>query len=207
MASVTRPRRDTRERRDAVEHTVLAAVGRLLAEGESFTSLGVQRIADAAGIPRSSFYGHFAEKTTLLLRLTESATRDLFGVAATWVEDDGSTGAELETVVLALVREQRRHAPLLRAVLEVAGYEPAVAAFWRELIDGFASRLEARLERDRRAGRTRADLDPGPTAAFLAWGTERAVAMHVEREPPAADAAFARGVAAATWAAMGRAAA
>lgn len=203
MPSVTR-RRAPRERRDAVERQVLEAVERLLAAGESFTALPVQRIADEAGIARTTFYGHLPDKPGLLMQLITSATRGLFEIAAAWVDDDTADPAAHEATVLALVREHRAHAPLLRALAEVAAYEPEVEAFWRDLIDGFADRIRRRLERDRRAGRVAADLDARVTASWIAWGTERTLAVHVATRPPREDAAFAKGVSAATLAAMRR---
>ncbi|WP_372792169.1 TetR/AcrR family transcriptional regulator, partial [Paraconexibacter sp.] len=55
----------TRSRRAAVEQQVLGAVERLLTDGESFTALPVGRIADEAGMARTTFYGHFPDKSTL----------------------------------------------------------------------------------------------------------------------------------------------
>jgi AcrR family transcriptional regulator len=37
--------------------------------GESYTELGVQRIASAAGIARSTFYLYFKDKTSPAIRL------------------------------------------------------------------------------------------------------------------------------------------
>ncbi|MEU6203817.1 helix-turn-helix domain-containing protein, partial [Micromonospora musae] len=62
MPSITRRRSGGSDRRLSVEAQILAATERLLAEGESFTELGVQRIAREAGVARSTFYMHFADK-------------------------------------------------------------------------------------------------------------------------------------------------
>lgn len=206
MPSVTRsPAAARRAGRAAVEAQVLAAVERLLAAGESFTTLGIARIAAEAGMARTTFYGHFADKPTLLVRLAAAATSDLFATATAWTEDPDRDLAGLEQTVARLLAEYRRHAPLLQALAEVAAYEPEVEAFWRRTVDAFAGVIERYLERDRAAGRAPAALDPASTAVFLAWGTERTLAMHVRAQPdPATDAALARGIAAATWAAMGR---
>ncbi|MCK9248392.1 MAG: TetR/AcrR family transcriptional regulator [Solirubrobacteraceae bacterium] len=203
MPSVTRRPAGGRDRRDAIAGRVRDAVERLLVAGESFTALPVGRIADEAGIGRSTFYGHFPDKVALLIALTESATATLFDRAARWVDEDG-TRDELDAVVLHHVTEYRAHAPLLRAVVEVAGYEPDVDGFWQERIVEFAASIRRRIERDQAAGAAHRSIDAGPAAEWIAWGTERAVSMHVATRPPAEDAAFARGVAGATWAAMGR---
>ncbi len=165
MPSVTRPARDD-SHRAIVEQQVLEAVEHLLAGGESFTSLGVQRIAAEAGMARTTFYGHFRDKASLLIRLTESATLRLFTVAADWVRDPGSTRESLEPTVAELIEEYRE-----QAARGQAGGE---------------------AERDRAS----------TTATWIAWGTERTIAMHVATYPydARADAALAAGIAAATWA-------
>ncbi|WP_372790621.1 TetR/AcrR family transcriptional regulator [Paraconexibacter sp.] len=193
----------TRSRRAAVEQQVLGAVERLLTDGESFTALPVGRIADEAGMARTTFYGHFPDKSTLLMRLTETATAELFARAAGWAGDDDGTREEHVAVVQDLIAEYRAHAPLLQALVEVAAYESEVAAFWHRRIDDVADVLRRRIGRDRRAGRSAADGDPRITASMIVWGTERSIAHHVATAPPSADAAFARGVAAATWTALG----
>lgn len=188
----------------SIEEQVLAAVERLLAGGASFTSLGVQRIAAEAGIARTTFYGHFQDKPTLLMRLTETATQELFAQATAWVEDDDSTREQHVGTVLALVREFRRHELLLRAVGELAAYDPVIGPFWFGRIETWAAHAQARLERERARGRIPAALDPATAAAWIVWGTERTVALHVARNGPGADQAFAEQIARATWASMGR---
>ncbi len=207
MGSVTRRTSSSRGRRDAVQGDVLEAVERLLAHGASFTSLGVGRIADEVGMARSTFYGHFADKATLLQELTAEATRELFASAGAWVQDDASTAAQHVEVIRTLVRGYRRHEPLLRAVTEVAGYDADVAAFWTDRLDAFALLLRERLERDRDTGRMTVPVDPAVTATFIAWGTDRVIAAHVRTQPPQADDAFAESFSVATFAAMGRGAA
>jgi len=203
MPSVTRLARDD-SHRAIVEQQVLEAVERLLGRGESFTSLGVQRIAAEAGMARTTFYGHFRDKPSLLIRLTESATLRLFTVAADWVRDPESTREDLERTLGALIEEYRKHAPLLRAVNELAAYEPAVEAYWRAAIDDFATLIAQRIMREQTARRSVLHSRAGTTATWIAWGTERTIAMHVTAHPDdtRSDAALAAGIAAATWAAV-----
>jgi AcrR family transcriptional regulator len=205
MPSVTRQSRTARdERRAAVERQVLAAVERLLNQGESFTALPIGRIAEEAGMARTTFYGHFRDKPTLLMRVTATTTRELFAGSRAWVRDDESTLAELDAMLLGVIRGYREHAALLRALTEVAAYEREVAAFWHQTMEVFASLVRERLERDQQAGRIAGDLDAATTAAFIAWGLERTFAMRLEGKPDTSDERFAAGVAAAMWAAMGR---
>jgi len=199
MSSVTR-RTPGRDRRAAAEADILAALGRLLADGASFTELGVQQIAEEAGIGRSTFYIHFRDKTDLLIRLAEQSTRELFAVAAGWTDSD-----EREVLVdtLRVVIEQRReHAPALRALEEVAHYDADVAEAWRRMVGSNVELVRKRVERDQERGLIAADVNAELTASFLTWGTERFVGQHVDAGCDARDGEVAESIARTVWLAM-----
>lgn len=179
MPSVTRSASRARDRREAAEQLVLDATTRLLEQGHGYTGLGVQAIAAEAGIARSTFYVHFADKSDLLIRLTETATEELFTGVVAWASAPTTDLGTMQETLAEVVRQQRRHHAVLGALAEVAAYDPAVAAFWRTQIGRFVTVLRERLEADREAGRLAPGLDPGITAAFAAWGVERLVAQHV----------------------------
>jgi AcrR family transcriptional regulator len=200
MSSVTRRRSPHRERRAEASARVLEATGSLLRDGERFTELGTERIASAAGVARSTFYVHFADKSELLLRLAAEATEELFEASDAWWEHSLADGpGPLGGALLELTRIYRRHAAVLDAVGEVAGYDPAVAAFWRERMDGYAASLRARLAGEQRAGAVPREVDPEATAFVLVWSVERSVAEHVRAQPPRTDAAFAAQLARVAW--------
>lgn len=191
-----------RTRRGAAEGEIFAAVERLLAQGESYTALGMQRIADEAGVARSTMYAHFADKADLLMRLTEDGTSQLFEIAEEWVltgrEDDGL--AALEATQAAVIAQQRAHAPLFSALAEVAGYDESVAEFWRGRVDRFARKLQAAIEEDQQRGLAPADLDAPVAARFVSWATERTVFAHIADPAGVSDERLARGMARAIWA-------
>ncbi len=205
MPSVTRKPSSGRLRREAVEQRVFEAVERLLAEGESFTSLGVQRIADEAQIARSTFYVHFPDKSALLMRLTESATGDIgdmFPRPEEWADGDAAGLDALTRAVARMLGHYRSHADTLAALAEVAAYDAEVAEFWRERVDRFADALRERLERDRRAGRVPRDLDCDVTARLIAWGAERVVTEHIASDDGGGDEHLSASLARTMWAAM-----
>lgn len=206
MPSVTRRAARSPEHRDGVVRQVGQAVERLLGEGNGFTTLGVQRIADEAGIARSTFYLYFPDKTALLMRVAESATEELFAAAGAWVEGGFTDRDHLERTLRDVVEQQRAHDALLAALAEVAGYDEQVAAFWRGRIGAFAARLQERLADGQAAGTISPALDPAVTAEWMAWGVERTVAQHVAARPPRDDARLAAGLAAAIWTTLGRSA-
>src|SRR5688500_17281919 len=127
MPTVTKPRSTGRRRREEVSEQVLAAVERLIADGHSYTELPVQRIAEEAGIARSTFYVHFPDKAQLLIRLAEIATRDLFQAAEGWWLGDHRYGpAGVAATMERMVAGFRAHDTVLLALVELAGYEPEV---------------------------------------------------------------------------------
>jgi AcrR family transcriptional regulator len=195
------PSTTNRTPRGAAEQQILDAVERLLAQGESYTQLGMRRIADEAGVARSTMYVYFTDKSELLMRITESATAELFTVAEEWVGSGRAGGVEaIERVQLAIIEQQRSHGALLAAVLEVAAYDPAVAEFWRSRVNSFARTLQASLEDEQRAGRVPAELDAEVVARFLTWGTERTVFEHTAEPGGISDERLAKGMAQIIWA-------
>ncbi|EHN11609.1 Transcriptional regulator TetR family [Patulibacter medicamentivorans] len=204
MASVTRKSKTGRARRGTVERLVYDAVERLLADGTPYTALGIQRIADEAGVARSSFYLHFADKTDLLIRLGESSTEELFGVAERWLaEGADATPDSLRRAVAEVIEQRRRHAGALAALDEVAAYDDGVASFWKTRIERFAALVERRLVEARDGGLLDPSVDPRTTSRWIAWGTERTVAQHVDSDPGDGDAALAETLTRAIWHAMG----
>ena len=181
----------------------MEAVEELLAEGEAFTSLGVGQIADRAGVARSSFYLHFSDKNDLLIRVAESATNPLLGIAEDWIVDTDAGFDTLRPRIREMVAENRKHAPLFAALAEVAAYDPEVAEFWRERMQGYIDLLKRRLQADKRAGLLPKDVDCAVTASYIVWGTERVVSLGVALDPTGAgDRRIADGVADSIWALM-----
>lgn len=196
MPSVTRRRATGRERREAVETRVFGAVEKLLEDGESYTALGVGRIADEAEIARSTFYVHFSDKTDLLLRLCDDATDEVFGPLQHWVRHGDGDRSQLEETMVELVEGFRRHRRALIAFNEVAAYDKAVASHWRDRVDRFASRLAERLRLEHPGD----DTDWDVSAAWMAWGVERTVAQHVATtRDPTQDRRIAVGIARSIW--------
>lgn len=196
MPSVTRPRSESRERREAIEERVLAATESLMSGGRAFTEIPVQAIAREAGIARSTFYVHFPDKTELLMRLGEHATAGLFAAAESWWTGDHAGGPEgVERTMAAMLAGFREHRAILLALAEVASYDPQVATYWDARVDGFVALVQARLEELGRGG-----PDPHATAQALTWMVERSISQHVRRDPEGeGDAALAAGLGRAIW--------
>jgi AcrR family transcriptional regulator len=203
VPSITRPRRNA-ERREEIEQNLLQAVESLLSEGWSFTELSVQRIADEAGIPRSTFYLHFPDKAQLIMRLTGRVYDEVFGETLAWYPGDHRDGPEGMTRALeGVITRFRLHFPVLRAVMEVAGYEPAVGAFYRSRILEFAAAMETRLQLARQAGQLHPAVHIPTTTQIMCWSTERSIIEHILGDPEGAgDHRLAEALARVQWLTM-----
>src|SRR4051794_10992972 len=85
MTSVTRRRSAHREvRRDETRARLLEVVERLLADGDTFTEISVERMVAEAGMARSTFYVYFTDKGDLLRSWFAEITDELRAAAAGW---------------------------------------------------------------------------------------------------------------------------
>jgi AcrR family transcriptional regulator len=198
MASITRRQSTGMNRRAAVEEKILEATERLLRNGESFTELGVQRLAAEAGIARSTFYLHFRDKSELLLRLIKPLVDPIFD----FVDEESHPSRGLDGMVKGMLFDlryyrERRH--LLAAVVEVAAYDPVVREYWDGQLQRFIDRAEGWLRAEQDAGSAPSDIDPPTAARVIVWGGFQAVANQVLTGPEEQDEVVAREIAKLEW--------
>ncbi|GAA4537190.1 TetR/AcrR family transcriptional regulator [Pseudonocardia xishanensis] len=176
MAVLDKRTRDDPRRR-ATELAFLRATEALLDEGASFADLNVSRIAERAGRTRTAFYTHFEDRRELLLALVEEAGGEGLAAITPFLAADGrDEHDELTASIQGLLATFREHASLVRAVIEAAGYDDAVAAYWDGIVGRF---VDAAREWLRAAG---LDQDEAAaTATALVWMTERTCYQQVVR--------------------------
>ncbi len=174
MATITRKQQASRaERRAAIEASLLAATGRLMAAGESFTEVSVERLAVEAGISRPTFYVYFEDKGDLLRRLGEKIFAELADPARSWWEvADRYDRDKVFAAMSGMVAAHRRHRVLIAAIVEMAAYDEGVGTRYRQLFDIGIENLAAVIKRGVDAGTVRA-VHPRETASALTWLTER----------------------------------
>jgi AcrR family transcriptional regulator len=143
----------TAERRAEVEAAILSAAEELLEEGSVFPQLKVEDIARRAGIGRTGFYFYFRDKRELLMRLAEDVAEAFWEHADRWWHGEGDGAEELREIVGPVVRLWMRHAAVLSAVVQAAGYDETVREFWRTLAGRFAEATRDRIEREQADGR------------------------------------------------------
>lgn len=166
-------------KRQAVEADVLRATEALLAGGERFADLAVERIATEAGLSRTAFYFYFSDKRELLMRLSDDVMSELYEAAEGWWGGGALAGA------LGRISELfRGHGPLIRAVIEAGAVDAQVGAFWREIIGRFVGATERHLRDEQAAGRLPAGADPASIAFALVWMTESALYESIAQDDP-----------------------
>jgi AcrR family transcriptional regulator len=182
-------------RRHATEHAFLRATESLLIEGSSFAELNVQRIAERAGRTRSAFYAHFEDRRELLLALLDEAGEEALSAIDPFLAGEGPVEREeLAASVRGLLQSFRRQGVLVRAVVEAAGYDDEIGAYWDGIVGRFAEAARHRL-RDEGLSEDEALA----TATALVWMNERICYRQVVRDETGLDDAAAVGALCDVW--------
>ncbi len=168
-----------------MQESVLRATEELLAGGTSWSDLGVERIATAAGLSRTAFYFYFRDKRDLLVHLTEDVVAQLYAEAEGWFAGDGDPVEEIPRALRQIAALYQEHGALLRVIVEVATYDEDAGAFWRAVVARFVDATCLRIEAEQAAGRVPATLAAHPTAYNLVWMGERTLyQLHVSEPLP-----------------------
>ncbi len=80
--SITVSKSPEGDRRAQTRRHVLDATRELLATGEAFATLSIQRIVEKAGVSRATFYLHFRSKRELIAALAQMETSQWRQIAA-----------------------------------------------------------------------------------------------------------------------------
>ena len=176
MPSVTRRSQNSRpDRRDRVRDRLLAVVEKLLANGESFTEISIERMVQAAGMSRSTFYVYFQDKGDLLRAWFADIESEIAEAGAGWWEIDAqSTREDLRAALERVVMTYRPYAPLMAATFDAAAYDPGVREHTEAMMQANSAGLRKHIRQGQRAGFIDAALPAGETAEWLTWMAERA---------------------------------
>lgn len=175
MPSITRKASGTRaQRRDEIRSKMLTAVEEMLAEGESFTELSVERLVARAGVARSTFYVYFEDKGELLRGWLEDITGELDAVAKRWWSLDADASRDdLRGALAAVLGVYRPHTPLMAAAFDAAAYDPAVRETVMTLMTFNTAGLRKHIKAGQRDGFVDPDLQANEVALWLTWMAER----------------------------------
>ncbi len=168
---------------------IIAATARLIEEGEKFTDLPVERVLDEAQVSRSTFYVHFPDKSTLLLRVAETTLEQVTGLAASWSHNAYALGPDAAVSTMReIISFYRAHAALIRCIAEVAAYDERVRDLWRSRREALAARIADGLHDEQIQGRVAADVDVARTTSYVTLLADSAVLDHVEHGSARDDA-------------------
>jgi AcrR family transcriptional regulator len=151
MSSATARRRAPRKG-DLTEQRLIREAEALLAT-RPLASIGVDDIATAAGISRSSFYFYFGSREALLRAIGEEAQDEVFASAESWLNRTDEPPAEVIRRALAdNLALWRKRGPILRALYDMRNGDPESAALWRGIARRYVDATAAQIEREREAG-------------------------------------------------------
>ncbi len=204
VASVTRkPATSRQDRRAEIERRLLDATERLMRAGASYTELSVDRLATEAGISRASFYIYFEDKGHLLRLLAGQVFSDLATSGQRWWGVAQRRDPEdVRAAMTAIIANYRQHQPLLVALSEMAGYDPQVAATYRELLAAISHQAAQVIEEGQADGAIRRELPAATTASALTWMVERACYQNLPNHGPDYDAELATALTEVVWGAL-----
>jgi AcrR family transcriptional regulator len=175
VPSVTRKSHGNRaKRREDVQQRLLAVVEELLAGGESYAAISVERLVSEAKLSRSTFYVYFEDKGDLLRAWFAQVIDELEDAAAAWWKLDGDANrAELRAALEQIVQTYRPHTPLMAAVYDTASYDATVREEVSTMMSRNTAALRNHIKRGQKQGWIDPNLLPAETAAWLTWMAER----------------------------------
>jgi len=193
------PNQQAADRAAAIESAVLAATERLLAQGCSFSTLSTQRIADEAGVARSTLYLYFKEKNALLVRLTAGLKDGSYDLMSRWSPEGQDALDRLTKTLLGVIRYYRQRGHVLRAVLQLADHDSGVGRLWDDELGPFQLLSQGWIERAQAAGQTAGDIDAATASQVIVHGGIRVITQQALSGAAQRDVTVARELAANQW--------
>ncbi|HEY1966927.1 MAG TPA: TetR/AcrR family transcriptional regulator [Pseudonocardia sp.] len=174
-------------RREAILAKLLAAVEQLCGPSrETYAELSVERLISTAGVNRSTFYAYFDDKTALLHELAEQVLDQLLEVASHWYQLPAhATKDDLHQALGRVIEAYLSHQVVMAAIADAAARSAAVSKPFETLMDRSTAALAAYIRRGQREHFVDRALDPEPTAAWLMWMSEGALAQLIGPASPA----------------------
>lgn len=179
---------------------MLDAVVRLMADGTPFTELPVQQIAEAADVPRSTFYLHFPDKGQLLLALAGQPVQAMMAAWTDWADANRYEPLSMRLPVERILALYRSNLHMLAALHEVAAYDEEVAAFWHEQLQSVIDTHRDAIVAEQDAGHIHPEADAEQLALLIHSMLDRAISLHCLADPDGGgDAALALALARSLW--------
>jgi TetR/AcrR family transcriptional regulator, ethionamide resistance regulator len=163
------------ERRPEVERRLIAAVSKLCSDHTPFAEISISRLVREAGLARATFYLYFADRSAFVLRLIDYVRDRLAStVGALWGATTLEDREALESTLLEFVTIFSAEYAVVAAVVETAGNDPSVGAYFNANMQTFVSESAKVLKAAQAKGVVRSELSAYETAAAFVWMVERA---------------------------------
>jgi AcrR family transcriptional regulator len=141
----------------------------------------VDEIARSAGISRTAFYTHFADKEDLLLNAVDEVARRLYEMADRWWHGLGPPAERVRRAIDGVVSVYADEAGLLRIATEVSTYDEQVRRLWLDIAERFIVATTDHVRSEQDLGLIPHNLDPRATAEALYWMAERCCYIYLGR--------------------------
>jgi AcrR family transcriptional regulator len=186
MPSLTRKSQTSRaQRRDEIRNRLLKAVERMLADGESYTEVSVERMVSEAKISRSTFYVYFEDKGDLLRAWFGEINQELAESAAKWWDlGPDAKRDDLKAALGGIVGTYRPHTALMAALYDAAAYDTGVRELVDDMVGANTAGLRKHIKAGQKAGFIDGDLPPEQTAEWLTLMAERGLHQLVRTASP-----------------------
>ncbi|WP_372787846.1 TetR/AcrR family transcriptional regulator [Paraconexibacter sp.] len=183
MASAPNKKRVSRAgRRPVITATLSATVTTLLADGERWTDLSIERICAESGVARSTFYLFFEDQGHLLTELADDALEAITGAGEGWWSlPRDATRADLEKAVEDIFVAYAEHGLLLTAVVEAAAYDGRVREHLEDSLEHSFAAVTQHITTAQNDGWMDPGLDADTIAHWLSWMGESGLRALVHR--------------------------
>jgi TetR/AcrR family transcriptional regulator, ethionamide resistance regulator len=158
-----------RAERPKIEDQLLRAMEQLLAEGESFSTVSIERLTGAAGLARATFYLHFRDKAELVTRLMGRVREEIVASAGLWFEHaELARREDMRRALRGILGVYQKHHVIIDAVVETARTDAGVAKLWQETLDALCAESREAFRHLHQAGRAHPAATP-LLADVLTW--------------------------------------
>lgn len=152
---------------------IIEAFERLLAQGESFTTISVEQLTREAGLVRATFYLHFRNKGQLVSHAMKGVEDEVKEAAIAHLKKGGSYGrAEFQAFMRDVMNILFRHRHAIWAMNEVAVYDADVQAVFADFMNKRTAEIQLTIDKLKAANLANPEVGPG-LASMLAWTIER----------------------------------
>ncbi|GAA3568106.1 TetR/AcrR family transcriptional regulator [Amycolatopsis ultiminotia] len=171
---------DSARKGDRRREQLLETAERLL-ETHAPGELTIERVAEAAGVSRSSLYFYFQGKWEIVDQLIERASQQMFERDRT-LEATSDLPSYLRAIVTAAAEGWRQHRVVFLAATERSAHADETTDRWRSTMGRFADAIARRIDAEPDHAAAVAALGGSRAAAeIVCWMVERNLFMHFSR--------------------------